>query len=215
MDCWLNRLLYAEAGEMRHRLCLVGDYLRTLRILGTLTTWRRLCITAVQTHMMRTARPKLRATTSIIAEAMALLLWQCDAPHQVRSGGENMYKPLLCCHFDLFWSCRQFGGLFLYCTGGDWHVKAVIHGEGWEFQGYPRYGVTGGGAAERVQPQGRLLSSEAVVTLSTFEPPFHCFALWTGPGVVLPPSPMSPAPPSVTESEGEGPRTLVVVWWSW
>ena len=116
MDCWLNRLLYAEAGEMRHRLCLVGDYLRTLRILGTLTTWRRLCITAVQTHMMRTARPKLRATTSIIAEAMALLLWQCDAPHQVRSGGENMYKPLLCCHFDLFWSCRQFGGLFLYCT---------------------------------------------------------------------------------------------------
>ena len=43
-------------------------------------------------------------------------IWQCDAPHQVRSGGENMYKPLLCCHFDLFWSCRQFGDVFLYYT---------------------------------------------------------------------------------------------------
>lgn len=46
------------------------------------------CSSAVdlQTHMMRTATPKLRATTSIIAEAMALLLWLCGDPHQVRRG---------------------------------------------------------------------------------------------------------------------------------
>ncbi len=51
MDLWLGRFVDEESGGLHRRLCLVSDYLRSLRISGSLSptlqdTWRRVCNTA-------------------------------------------------------------------------------------------------------------------------------------------------------------------------